>query len=89
MCGGRRRAGNPRLLDPPRTRTLHPKRHSCLSLQLEPLRVPDTGFYYHAFNRIFGENGNGLEWGMRQYLLIIDEAQLAYSYTPIWNDLMK
>lgn len=26
---------------------------------------------------------------MRRYLLIIDEAQLAYSYTPIWNDLIK
>ena len=42
-----------------------------------------------ALNKIFGLSFKAQDWANRRLLLIIDEAQGSYSYTPLWNDLIK
>ena len=45
--------------------------------------------YYMALNKIFELLFRAQDWTNRRLLLIIDEAQGSYSYTPLWNDLIK
>ena len=42
-----------------------------------------------ALNKIFELLFRAQDWTNRRLLLIIDEAQGSYSYTPLWNDLIK
>ncbi|KAL1966799.1 hypothetical protein VTN77DRAFT_3764 [Rasamsonia byssochlamydoides] len=45
--------------------------------------------YHITLNTIFGRSYRPLYWASTRLLLIIDEAQGFYSYTPLWNHLIK
>lgn len=54
-----------------------------------PQLVPNTPRFQEALNSLLGQEADANYWKKAPLLLIIDEAQLSFTFTPLWNDLIK
>lgn len=54
-----------------------------------PQFVPKSPRYEEALNSLLGLKADASYWGNASLLLIIDEAQHSFTFTPLWNDLIK